>query len=165
MNDLENGKTYAIFDTAANRKIIGDLGKSGAKVFLFPPIETERTVLNEREIGNLTNFGNFDWLIFADVFAVDYFLEILEEKAVDAFDLDDARVCAVGVVEIHDNQSPTPASQRFLSNSPSSSGSVYTPEARQGNQGSDSPLGTDQVPKCLPGEVRFRQNMAGSGTR
>ncbi len=33
----------------------------------------------------------------------------------------------VGVVEIHDNESPTPASKRFLSNNPSSSGSVYTP--------------------------------------
>ena len=45
---------------------------------------------------------------------------------------------------------PTPASQRFLSTSPSSSGSV-TPQARQGNQGSDSALGTEQVPKGLPG--------------
>ncbi len=42
--------------------------------------------------------------------------------------------------------------------SPSSSVSVYTPQVRQGNQGSASALGTDQVPKGLPGEVRFRQN-------
>ena len=57
----------------------------------------------------------------------------------------------VGVVGIHDTQSPTPASQRFLSNSPSSSGSVDIPQARQGNQGSDPALGTEQVPKGLPG--------------
>jgi len=96
MTDSGNDKTYAIFDTAANRKIVGDLSKSGAKVFLFPPIETEKLHLNETETARITDLQKFDWLIFSDVFAVDYTLEYLEEYAIDFFDLDDLRVCAFG---------------------------------------------------------------------
>ncbi len=57
----------------------------------------------------------------------------------------------VGVVGIHDHQSPTPASQRFLSNQSLVLRLRYTPQARQGTRGSASALGTDQVPKGLPG--------------
>ena len=96
MTDSGNDKTYAIFDTAANRKIIGDLNESGAKVFMFPPIETEKLHLNEAAAAQLTDLQKFDWLIFSDVFAVDYTLEYLEEYAVDFYDLDDLRVCALG---------------------------------------------------------------------
>ncbi len=96
MTDSGNEKTYAIFDTAANRKTIGDLNKSGAKLLLFPPIATEKIPLNETEAAQIGDLQNFDWLIFADVFAVDYTLEHLEEYAIDFFDLDDLRVCALG---------------------------------------------------------------------
>ena len=96
MTDSGNDKTYAIFDTAANRKIVGDLSKSGAKVLLFPPVETEKLHLNETETAQLTDLRKFDWLIFSDVFAVDYTLEYLEENAIDFYDLDDLRVCALG---------------------------------------------------------------------
>ena len=96
MNESESVKTYAIFDTAANRKIVGNLEKSGANVRLFPPIETTRIELNETEAVYFTALEKFDWLIFTDVFAVDYFLEILAENTVDFYDLDDLRVCAFG---------------------------------------------------------------------
>ncbi|MCY7375412.1 MAG: uroporphyrinogen-III synthase [Pyrinomonadaceae bacterium] len=96
MTDSGNDKTYAIFDAPLNRKIVGDLEKSGANIFLFPLIKTEKIELNEKEAAHLTSLENFDWLIFADVFAVDYFLETLAETTIDAFELDDLRVCAVG---------------------------------------------------------------------
>jgi uroporphyrinogen-III synthase len=96
MTDSGNEKTYAIFDTAANRKIIGDLNKAGAKLLFFPPLTTEKIQLNEAEAAQIGNLQNFDWLIFADVFAVDYTLEHLEEYDIDFYDLDDLRVCALG---------------------------------------------------------------------
>lgn len=96
MSHSENEKTYALFDSPLNRKIIGDLSKSGAKVFTFPLIETTNIELNEAETAYFTNLKNYDWLIFADVFVVDYFLETLEETGIDAYDLDDLRVCAFG---------------------------------------------------------------------
>ena len=96
MTDSGNEKTYAIFETAANRKLIGDLKKSGANVLLFPPIETEKIQLNEAEAAQIADLQKFDWLIFLDVFAVDYTLEYLEEYAIDFFDLDELRVCAFG---------------------------------------------------------------------
>ena len=96
MTDVGNEKTYAIFDTAANRKLIGDLKKSGANFLLFPPIETEKIQLNEAEAAQIADLQKFDWLIFSDVFAVDYTLEYLQEYAIDFFDLDELRVCALG---------------------------------------------------------------------
>lgn len=96
MNDSGDGAAYAIFDTAANRKIVGDLRKSGANIFLFPPLETAKLALNETETAHFTNLKKFDWLIFADVLTVDYFLETLESNAIDFYDLDEIRVCAFG---------------------------------------------------------------------
>ncbi len=96
MSDAIDGKTYAVFETAANRKLIGDLRKSGAKVLTFPPIAAQRNALGETRAACFKNLDQFDWLIFADVFAVDYFVEILSENAVDLYDLDALRVCAFG---------------------------------------------------------------------
>lgn len=96
MTDVGNDKTYAIFDSAVNRRIIENLNTAGANVFLFPPIETEKIHLNETGAARLANLQNYDWLIFSDVFAVEFTLEYLEENAVDFYDLDDLRVCAFG---------------------------------------------------------------------
>ena len=96
MTDRGNEKTYAIFDSAANRKLIADLIKTGSNVLLFPPLVTEKKELNKNNVAQITNLKNFDWLIFSDVLAVEYTLEYLEEYAVDFYDLDDLRVCAFG---------------------------------------------------------------------
>ncbi len=96
MSDSANQKTYALFANPASRKIISALENSSADVKLFPPIETEKVILNEENIENLKHLKKFDWLIFTDVLAVDYFLANLEENEVDFFELDYLRVCAVG---------------------------------------------------------------------
>ncbi len=95
MSEFGSEKTYAIFNKAANRKIIGDLGKAQAKVILFPPIATEKIVSDE-SAAIFAELKNFDWLIFADVFAVEYFLETLTKIDFDSYELDDLRVCALG---------------------------------------------------------------------
>jgi len=96
MSDSTEEKTYGLFANPASRKIISELENSNANVKLFPPIETEKIVLDEENTAKIKNLKNFDWLIFQNVMAVDYFLEVLEENAIDSFELDDLRVCAVG---------------------------------------------------------------------
>ena len=96
MSDAANEKTYALFANSANRKLIAELENAGARVFQFPPIEAEKIVLDEKSIENLRHLADFDWLIFPDVLAVDYFLEALQEKDIDSFEMDLLRVCAFG---------------------------------------------------------------------
>ncbi len=96
MSDSIVCKNYALFANPASRKIIGELENSNADVILFPPIKTEKVCLDEAAVETLKNLQNFDWLIFPDVFAVDYFLESLEENSIDVYELDYLRVCAAG---------------------------------------------------------------------
>lgn len=89
-------KTYAFFETPHNKKFAVQLANNNVKFFLFPPLETEKIILNEEEVALLKNINDFHWLIFTDVLAVDYFLETLTENEIDFFELDALRVCAFG---------------------------------------------------------------------
>lgn len=89
-------KTYALFANPANRKLAADLKEAGAKVFEFPPMQTEKLDLDETARDALKNLEQFDWLIFPDVLAADFFLELLEESEIDLFELDFLRTCALG---------------------------------------------------------------------
>ncbi len=96
MSNLENKKTYGLFASPTNRKLIADLQKNGEDVLIFPLIETEKVELTETAADCLRNLTNLDWLIFTDVFAVDYFIEALRELGIDFFELDNLTVCAIG---------------------------------------------------------------------
>lgn len=96
MSNLENKKTYGLFASPTNRKLIADLQKKGEDVLIFPLIETEKVELTETAADCLRNLTNLDWLIFTDVFAVDYFIEALRELEIDFFELDNLTVCAIG---------------------------------------------------------------------
>ncbi len=96
MSDLNEQKTYGVFANPAARKIIAGLEAQNADIRLFPPIEFEKIILGESEIEVLQNLTEFDWLFFTDTPAVDYFLENLSENAIDSFELDALRICAVG---------------------------------------------------------------------
>lgn len=89
-------KTYALFSTSTNKKIVAELEKIEAKVFQFPPLETEEMILNEKAIAAIKNLDAFDWIIFPDVLTVDYYLQTLEESGIDLFEMDSIRVCAFG---------------------------------------------------------------------
>jgi uroporphyrinogen-III synthase len=110
-----NEKTYALFSNPANRKIIAWLEKKGAKIFQFPLLETEKMVLDEKSIADIKNLNAFDWIIFPDILTVDYFLQILEENAIDLFEMDSVQVCAFGetvadclrFVQLHADVIPT----------------------------------------------------------
>lgn len=96
MENQINEKSYGIFSTVANRKIINDLESNGKKVFQFPVIETES--LESEEINEFiqNELANVDWLVFTDIFSVDFFIELLEKLNIDLFELDDKRVLVFG---------------------------------------------------------------------
>ncbi len=96
MTNFSTQKTYALLNTPMNKKLIADLEKRGAKVFKFPPLETEKINADADFIKAIKNPARFDWIIFPDVFSVDYFLQTLEENGTDFYELDDLRVCAFG---------------------------------------------------------------------
>lgn len=93
MSKFSADKSYALFDTPASRKIISELKSLGAKTLLFPAVETEFAADN-------TDFANilldFDWLVFTDIYTVEFFLQKLEEINFDLYELDNLRVCAYG---------------------------------------------------------------------
>ena len=71
------------------------LERSGARVITAPEIEIhepESHVALDEAIENL--FG-YDWLIFANIQAVDYFLRRFHQLNHDINELDDLRVCAI----------------------------------------------------------------------
>lgn len=88
--------TFAVFDNAANKKLWEEIEKRGAKIFRFPVIEPAKPQSAEASASVIRNLDQFDWIIFTDVLAVDFFLQYLEENGVDFFELDERRVCALG---------------------------------------------------------------------
>jgi len=91
-------KTFALFENPGSKKIVAELENAGARIIKFPVIEAEKVILNEASKKILNNLQNFDWVIFPDVLTVDFFLQILEENAIDFFELDEMRVCACGEI-------------------------------------------------------------------
>lgn len=95
MIEFSSNKTYALFLNPANRKIISELEMIGAKTILFPMVET-RPVKNAGTENLAAFLKDFDWLIFTDIYTVEFFLQKLEQEKFDFFELDEIRVCAYG---------------------------------------------------------------------
>ncbi len=87
-----NEKTFAIFDTPLNKKLISDFSSNNQNVILFPHF-TKTAV----ETANF-ELASYDWLIFTDINTVEFFAECLEKRHINLFELDELRVCAFGEV-------------------------------------------------------------------
>ena len=95
MSKFSAQKTYAFFSSPINKKIIGELAEIGAETILFPTIEPE-SFSTDTTTTILSNLNEFSWLVFPDIYTVEFFLQKLEEFAIDFFELDNLQVCAVG---------------------------------------------------------------------
>lgn len=95
MSDFSKDKTYAVFDNPINKKILTELSSKNIETVIFPTITTEELITSETETV-LQNLNVFDWLIFPDVYTVEYFVNALEKIGIDLFELDSLRVCAFG---------------------------------------------------------------------
>ena len=96
MSSAKIKKTYGLVENPLNRKLIAELTRAGEDVLVFPQINAERLDLTESDENHLKNLADFDWMIFGDVFAADFFIEFLGELEVDFFELDNLTVCAPG---------------------------------------------------------------------
>lgn len=89
MSKFDKEKTYALFDSPLNKKRIGEIEQA----VIFPTITTLEI---ESDDSILQNLSEFDWLIFPDVHAVEYFVNRLEKLNIDLYELDALRVLAYG---------------------------------------------------------------------
>lgn len=89
-------KSIGLFPSVLNKNLTKSLEKRGNKIILFPQIHTKELDLKDEEISLLKNLSSFDWLIFTDIYSVDYFINKLENLEIDLFELDSIRVCALG---------------------------------------------------------------------
>ena len=88
----------------------------------FPEIKTVKINLNDRQINLLKNLNEFDWLIFTDIFTVDYFLEELEKTGFELYELDNFRICACGeavadklrFVQVHSDVIPVNSDEEVI---------------------------------------------------
>ena len=88
-------RTVLVSSAGAASELGIELERSDARVVTAPEIEIhepESQIALDEAIDNL--FG-YDWLIFANVHAVDYFLRRFHQLNHDIDELDDLRVCAV----------------------------------------------------------------------
>lgn len=89
------GATVLVSSAGASSELGIELERLGARVITAPEIEIhqpESYVALDEAIENL--FG-YDWIIFASVHAVDYFLRRFHQLHHNINELDDLRVCAI----------------------------------------------------------------------
>lgn len=91
-----SNKTYGLFATDSNKKLISKLESEGSSVFIFPKVFVKEVKLDSEQERIFFDLQRYDWAIFTDVFAVDLLIEKLEEKQIDLFELDTLRVLAFG---------------------------------------------------------------------
>lgn len=97
MNQISaSSKTVGIFRNPPNKKLIELFKSQDKNVFAFPALETKRADMSESELELFKNIFDFDWIIFSDIWTVEFFLEILEEQNLDFFDLDSVKICSNG---------------------------------------------------------------------
>jgi uroporphyrinogen-III synthase len=96
MEDQNTQITCGIVENSLNKKVISSLLKKERKIVEFPTFKTEKVLINEKSKSIIEEIEEFDWLIFTDVLAVDYFLEILDKLEFDLFRLDNLRICSFG---------------------------------------------------------------------
>jgi uroporphyrinogen III methyltransferase/synthase len=80
-------RTYGLFRNEANKRLIANLKAGGGELLLFPEM-----ICNPIDLAVAPDLTKTDWIIFPDLFSVDFFLAKIEDK----FQLDDLQICALG---------------------------------------------------------------------
>jgi uroporphyrinogen-III synthase len=96
MTNRETRKTYALTASPLNNRLISLLRENGEEVLIFPSLEPSAVELSGTALEYIKNPAQFDWLIFTDAFAADFFIDALREMDTDFFELDNSTVCALG---------------------------------------------------------------------
>ena len=120
--EIAEKETVGIIKNGKNKKVIELLKNQQKNVIEFPEIKTVKNNLNDRQINLLKNLNEFDWLIFTDIFTVDYFLEELEKTGFELYELDNFRICACGeavadklrFVQVHSDVIPVNSDEEVI---------------------------------------------------
>lgn len=116
MSESISARATAIFADPLNEKLIGRLrGEANVNLIEFPFFSPAPVASDDQTESAIANLSQFDWLVFPDVYAVEFFLERLAAGGIDFFALDDLRVCAAGeavadrlrFVQLHADVIPT----------------------------------------------------------
>jgi uroporphyrinogen-III synthase len=94
-NQALKDRTVLVSSSVASSELAVEFERSGARVITAPEArihEPESHVALDEAIENL--FG-YDWIIFANIHAVDHFLRRFHQLDHDINELDDLRVCAI----------------------------------------------------------------------
>jgi uroporphyrinogen III methyltransferase / synthase len=92
------GRTIVITRAARQSEdFVRSLEGYGAKVLSCPTIEIKDPENYDRLDEAIDHLYGYDWLIFTSTNAVDFFLRRLAHQNRDVSDLDEVRVCAIGV--------------------------------------------------------------------
>ncbi len=78
---------YGLFENDTNKRLIGQLKKRQANLRLFPDITAIAPAVKPD-----FDLSASDWIVFPDLYSVDFFLANITEK----FKLDELTVCALG---------------------------------------------------------------------
>ena len=89
-------KIIGILNQSLNEKSIKKLEEKGFEIAFIPNLKPEKIELNPTDYELINALLTYDWLIFTDIFAVDYFIDELSKFDFDIFELDNLRICAYG---------------------------------------------------------------------
>ncbi|MCB1024565.1 MAG: uroporphyrinogen-III synthase [Acidobacteria bacterium] len=89
-------KAIGVIDAPSNRKQIAKIEEAGMTVLRFPELIVSRASNPHEVLGSHGALTDFDWIVFEDIYAADFFLETLHESETDLFVLDSLIVCGLG---------------------------------------------------------------------
>jgi uroporphyrinogen III methyltransferase / synthase len=96
-NSFLSGRTVVIIGPEIlTPEFRDELHRRGAEVNTLPDVEIVEPEHYDRIDEALNHLYGYDWLLFTSPHGVEYFVRRLQHKEVDAHQLDELRVCAVG---------------------------------------------------------------------
>ena len=92
------GRTVVVTRAASQAsEFVTELERYGAKVIICPTIEIAEPESYERLDEAIDHLYGYDWIIFTSTNAIEYFLRRLNARGVKVEELDEIKVCAIGV--------------------------------------------------------------------
>jgi uroporphyrinogen-III synthase len=99
-NQTLSGRTVLCSPTAPDQ-LVTDLSQPGARVLIWPTLDVGEPETHEPLDQAIENLFGYDWLIFQNSNAINYFLHRFQSLRHEISELDAVRVCGVGEAVVH----------------------------------------------------------------
>jgi uroporphyrinogen III methyltransferase/synthase len=90
------GRTILVSPDGRHGELASELKRHGARVLAWPGLDLSQVENHQALDEAILNLFGYDWLIFRNIHAVDFFLSRFRELGRDISELDPLRVCAIG---------------------------------------------------------------------